>query len=252
MAGAMPRRVGTEAANSRQDVVIRAFRRLMSESPGGWYSAPQVQGAIGADLALPRAHSTVRESWRFGKRSLLAKSYLGVRTFQTTRGPEIRYFLRYVDGRISVPADQFHQMPREERERLFPPPVRTEAEERAAGKEAMKTLAKGLSWLTKLALAAESTDALEQELLDRLRNPATQATSGFAEDHPELQQAHVRFRRPPSLEFARAIEAGLTGSGAPPSSRSTAPQIPSPRRAGVEPRRRRQPSRRASSTRRAS
>ncbi len=222
--------------------MIRAFRKLMADSPGGWYSASQIQASIAADLNLPKAHSTVRETWRFGKKSLLAKIYLGVRTFQPPRGPEIRYYLRYIDGRISVPADQYIQLTQAERDRLFPPRKRTEAEERESRKEFGKMLSGGISFLTKLALASESTEHLENELLERLRWPATEANAPFSAELPDLRKAHVEFRRPPSMEFALAIQAGLKGSGAPPSSRSAAPRTPSRRRATSGLPRRRKPS----------
>lgn len=223
-------------------MVIRAFRELMTESPGGWYSAPQIQAAIGADLGLPRGHSTVRETWRFGKKSLLAKLYLGVRTFPAPSGPEIRYYLRYVDGRISVPADQYLQMPPEERERLFPPPVRTQAEQRESEREAMKSFAKGLSLLSDLALSAETTERLEKELISRLQMSVTLETKGISRDDPEMAAARMRAYRPPSTQFVHDLLAGLKDSGGLPSTRSAVRRTPSRRLEAAALRRQRTPS----------
>ena len=99
----MPRVAGTEAIASREDVVIRAFRNLLVTQPGGWYSSEQLISAIALDLGKPKSGSTVRETWRLGRNALLKQGYLGTKSLVGPRGPEIRFYLRYIDGKLRVP-----------------------------------------------------------------------------------------------------------------------------------------------------
>lgn len=195
----MSRPVGSVAVASREDVVVRAFRRLLNRNPGGWFAATELQAAIAEDLAKDKSGSTVREAWRVGRAALKRKHYLSAKAFDTPRGHEIRYYLRAIDGRITIPYDQYRDLSSVEREALFPPPVLTEEERRRRFKANVGPALEGLVLLRKLALGGATTDELEAELLSRFSPP--DPPSPFAQAHPEM----LELQRPPSATFAREV-----------------------------------------------
>jgi hypothetical protein len=242
----MPREVGSKAVPSREEVVVQAFRSLMKSHPGGWYSATQLCAQIATDLNLRKESSTVRENWRFGRKSLSKKAYLGKRLFEAKRGPEVRYFLRAIDGKISVPADQYSQMSDAERDLLFPLPVRTQEDRQKLERAGWDRLGKGLALAGNIFLASTSTEALEQELLRRLTAEYDSAEADLIKDQPQLhQEAHRRIHRRPTAEFGRELLTRLQGSEGRPSNHLVEPRTPIRHRASSELRRRQRPSRTA-------
>jgi hypothetical protein len=246
----MPRGPGVPAVPSREEIVMRAFELRRPLAPKGWGSARELLEAIAEVLHKPKTSSTVRETWRVARDSLRKKAYLSEKLFPTPGGPEIRYALRVVDRKISIPADQLDTLTQEDRERLFPPQQLSKLEESKRRRELGDALVAGLNVVQGVFLAGASTADLERELLSRLDPPTPEPPSRFAMDHPDDLKLRAEFARRPSAEFAIKLYEAVKGSAAPPSTRSTGPQTPTPRRASSGRRRRGTPARSASPGRR--
>lgn len=231
---------------------MRAFDHRRPIAPNGWGSAPEMIEAIAAVLERPKTSSTVRETWRLGRDALLKKAYLSRRVFDGKKGPEIRYALRYVDGNVSLPYEQYRDLSDADRELLFPHRELTKSERTQYSRELGAVLSTGLSRVRGVILTTFSTGDLEAELLKRLDPPAPELPGPFALTTPADLKVREELLRRPSLEFAAKLYEAVKGSGAQPSTHSTEPQTPTLRRASSVRRRRGTRARSASPERRRS
>lgn len=244
----MPRPAGPTTLASRESLVVRAFRKLMVDSPGGWYSASEVREAIAGDIGLGKDTSTVREIWRLGRKALRAKGYLGARVAKYPSQPQIEYSLEMIDARFSLPMDDFVALEKEGQARFFSPPALTEAEARVAQKRASEGLSAVPSEIGEMFVDQVSTDRLEEELLRRLRLPVAKPAPRLSVVEQALADVlsprpPVGATRPPSAKFMRRLQQAVKGSAKLPSRRSTEQRTPNRRRGAPRHPRRGRPSR---------
>jgi hypothetical protein len=226
---------------------MRAFEYRRPIAPNGWGSAPELVGAIAAVLRKSKASSTVRETWRLGRDALLKKAYLSRKVFDGKKGPEIRYALRYVDGKVSIPADQYGDLTPEEKELLFPTRKLSPAESLKARQELGDTLMKGFSFVKNAMVSGATTAELEEELIQRLDPNYSEPLGPLYELSSEEEKQEARkLKRAPSPAFLEKLRLELTGSVTPPSTRSGARRTPSRLPASSARPRRERPSRTAS------
>lgn len=225
----MPRRVGTPAVTSREEVVMRAFTALRAPRSDGWFYAAEIEEAIASELGRSRNESTVREIWRLGRKSLKDRAYLSTRVSSSGDRDRIQYFLRFVDGKVRVPWRQWSQLSKEEQQKLFPRSPQTEAEMKKARSQGMKVVAEGFKVAKGLFLGGTPTEDLERELLKRLNPEPEENWSDFAKRNRERHLRYLaKVKRPPSHEFATRLLELLTGSGRSIVSHPTGTRTPTP------------------------